>query len=235
MLKVSKLSASYGRIKALHEISIEVKEGEICGILGPNGAGKTTLIKSISGIIRDKDGSIIYKGKSIGNLKAEQIVKLGIIQIPQGRSLFPELTVDENLQMGAYIKKCREKYSINRKKVHELFPRLAERSDQLAGTLSGGEQQMLAIGRALMSCPQFLIIDEPSLGLAPKIVDEIFSVIKQINKENTTILLAEQNARKVFTLAKQCYIIESGRISIEGQALDLIQNERVRHSYLGVQ
>lgn len=235
MLKVSNLSAGYGRINVLQNISIEVQKGTICGILGPNGAGKTTLMKAISGILSRKSGSIVFDGKSIDHLRAEKIVALGMIQVPQGRLLFPELTVEENLQMGAYLKGCRKKYTLNLKRVQELFPRLAERESQLAGTLSGGEQQMLAIGRAIMSCPQFLILDEPSLGLGPKIVDEIFEVIKHINKEDTTILLAEQNARKVLAMAQQCYVIENGRIAIEGMASSLMENEQIRHAYLGVQ
>jgi branched-chain amino acid transport system ATP-binding protein len=234
MLKLSNLSAGYGRINVLHTISLEVQRNTICGLLGPNGAGKTTLVKAVSGLVPRRSGSIVFDGNSIDRVKAEKIVSLGLIQVAQGRLLFPELTVEENLQMGAYLKRSREKYSVNLKRVEELFPRLAERRHQLAGTLSGGEQQMLAVGRALMSCPRFLILDEPSLGLGPRIVDEIFSVIKRINEESTTILLAEQNARKVLTIAQECYVIESGRIAIQGVAAHLLEDEQVRRSYLGI-
>ena len=234
MLKVSNLSAGYGRINVLHTISLEVQRGTICGLLGPNGAGKTTLVKAVSGLVPRRSGSIVFDGNSIDRVKAERIVSLGLIQVAQGRLLFPDLTVEENLQMGAYLKRSRQKYGGNLKRVQELFPRLAERRRQLAGTLSGGEQQMLAVGRALMSCPRFLILDEPSLGLGPRIVDEIFSVIKRINEESTTILLAEQNARKVLTIAQQCYVIESGRIAIQGVAAHLLEDEQVRRSYLGI-
>ncbi len=234
MLKLSNLSAGYGRINVLHTISLEVQRNTICGLLGPNGAGKTTLVKAVSGLVPRRSGSIVFDGNSIDRLKAERIVSLGLIHVAQGRLLFPDLTVEENLQMGAYLKRSRDKYSVNLKRVQELFPRLAERRRQLAGTLSGGEQQMLAVGRALMSCPRFLILDEPSLGLGPRIVDEIFSVIKRINEESTTILLAEQNARKVLTIAQQSYVIESGRIAIQGVAAHLLEDEQVRRSYLGI-
>jgi branched-chain amino acid transport system ATP-binding protein len=234
MLKLSNLSAGYGRINVLHAISLEVQRNTICGLLGPNGAGKTTLVKAVSGLVPRRSGSIVFDGNSIDHVKAERIVSLGLVQVAQGRLLFPELTVEENLQMGAYLKRSREKYGVNLKRVEELFPRLAERRHQLAGTLSGGEQQMLAVGRALMSCPRFLILDEPSLGLGPRIVDEIFSVIKRINEESTSILLAEQNARKVLTIARECYVIESGRIAIQGVAAHLLEDEQVRRSYLGI-
>lgn len=234
MLKVSNLSAGYGRINVLQSVSLEVPRGTICGLLGPNGAGKTTLVKAISGLVPRRSGSIVFDGNSIDHLAAEKIVALGMIQVPQGRLLFPELTVEENLQMGAYLKGSRQKYNVSLKKVQDLFPILAERRRQLAGTLSGGEQQMLAIARALMSRPRFLILDEPSLGLGPRIVDEIFSVIKRINEENTTVLLAEQNARKVLTIAQQCYIIENGRIAVQGVATHLLEDEQVRRSYLGI-
>jgi len=234
MLKVSNLSAGYGRINVLKDISLEVPRLTICGLLGPNGAGKTTLVKAVSGLVLRTSGSIVFDGKSIGHLRAEKIVALGLIQVAQGRLLFPELTVEENLQMGAYLKKSRQEYSLNLKKVQDLFPILAERRRQFAGTLSGGEQQMLAIARALMSRPRFLMLDEPSLGLGPRIVDEIFSVIKHIKEEKTTVLLAEQNARKVLAMAQQCYIIENGRIAIQGVAAHLLEDEQVRRSYLGI-
>jgi branched-chain amino acid transport system ATP-binding protein len=234
MLKVTNLSAGYGRINVLKDISLEVPQHSICGLLGPNGAGKTTLVKAISGLLPRRSGSIVFDGISIDHLPAEKIVGLGLVQVAQGRLLFPELTVDENLQMGAYLKGSRQVYNMNLKKVRDIFPILSDRHDQLAGTLSGGEQQMLAIGRALMSRPKFLILDEPSLGLGPRIVDEIFSVIEHIKEEKTTVLLAEQNARKVLAIAQLCYIMENGRIVIQGVASHLLKDEQVRRSYLGI-
>lgn len=234
MLKVSQLSAGYGRINVLKNISLEVPHLTICGLLGPNGAGKTTLVKAVSGLLARRSGSVFFEGNPINHLPAEKIVGLGLIQVAQGRLLFPELTVEENLQMGAYLKGNRREYHVNLIKVQNLFPILAERRHQLAGTLSGGEQQMLAIARALMSRPRFLILDEPSLGLGPLIVDEIFSVITHIKEDKITVLLAEQNARKVLTMAQECYIIENGRIAIQGVAAHLLQDEQVRRSYLGI-
>jgi branched-chain amino acid transport system ATP-binding protein len=234
MLKVSKLSSGYGRIDVLHDVSLEVSEGTIAGLLGPNGAGKTTLVKTICGLVSRRSGSIVFEGRSIERLRAEKIVGLGLIQVAQGRLLFPDLTTEENLEMGAYLRVSRQKFSDNLVRVQTLFPILAERRRQLAGTMSGGEQQMLAIARALMSCPRFLILDEPSLGLGPLILDEIFRVIVHINKEKTTVLLAEQNARKVLTIAHQCYVIENGRIFIEGTASHLLEDEQIRRSYLGI-
>jgi len=181
-----------------------------------------------------RSGSIVFNGNTIDHLEAEKIVALGLIHVAQGRLLFPELTVEENLQMGAYLRKNRQGYTVNLRKVRDLFPILAERRNQLAGTLSGGEQQMLAIARSLMSHPQFLILDEPSLGLGPRIVDEIFSTITHIKEDKITVLLAEQNARKVLTIAQECYIIENGRIAIQGVAAHLLKDEQVRRSYLGI-
>jgi len=234
MLKVSNLSAGYGRINVLKGVSLEVPPLTICGLLGPNGAGKTTLVKTVSGLLTRRTGSIVFNGNPIDHLPAEKIVVLGLIQVAQGRLLFPELTVEENLQMGAYLRKNRREYTLNVRRVRDLFPILAERRNQLAGTLSGGEQQMLAIARSLMSRPQFLILDEPSLGLGPRIVDEIFSTIKHIKEDKITVLLAEQNARKVLTMAQECYIMENGRIAIQGVAAHLLKDEQVRRSYLGI-
>ncbi len=234
MLKVSNLSAGYGRINVLKDISLEVPGLTICGLLGPNGAGKTTLVKAVSGLLARRSGSIVFDGKAIDRLPAEKIVALGLIQVAQGRLLFPELTVEENLQMGAYLKGNRQEYNLNLRKVRDLFPILAERRHQLAGTLSGGEQQMLAIARSLMSRPRFLILDEPSLGLGPRIVDEIFSIVQHIKEEKITVLLAEQNARKVLAMAQECYIIENGRIAIQGVPAHLLEDEQVRRSYLGI-
>jgi branched-chain amino acid transport system ATP-binding protein len=234
MLTIDHVAAGYGRVDALHDILMEVKGGSIVGVLGPNGSGKTTLVKAISGLMPRTRGRIIYEGKSIERLRAEKRVKLGLIQVPQGRLLFPDLTVEENLQMGAYLKEARHKLDENFMKVHALFPILSERKRQLAGTLSGGEQQMLAIARALMSCPRFLTLDEPSLGLAPLVVDEIFSVVAKINAEDTTVLLAEQNARVVLRITRYCYVLENGRIVVEGRSSELLKDEKVRKSYLGM-
>jgi len=234
MLKVSNLSAGYGRINVLKGISLEVPQLTICGLLGPNGAGKTTLVKAVSGLVTRRSGSIVFDGNTIDHLPAEKIVALGLIQVAQGRLLFPELTVEENLQMGAYLKKNRQEYNMNARRVGDLFPILAERRHQLAGTLSGGEQQMLAIARSLMSRPRFLILDEPSLGLGPRIVDEIFSIIRHIKEDKITVLLAEQNARKVLTMAQEYYIMENGHIAIQGVASHLLKDEQVRQSYLGI-
>ena len=234
MLEVSNLCAGYGRVNVLKGISLEVPALTICGLLGPNGAGKTTLVKTVSGLVTRRSGSIVFNGNTIDHLEAEKIVALGLIHVAQGRLLFPELTVEENLQMGAYLRKNRQGYTVNLRKVRDLFPILAERRNQLAGTLSGGEQQMLAIARSLMSHPQFLILDEPSLGLGPRIVDEIFSTITHIKEDKITVLLAEQNARKVLTIAQECYIMENGRIAIQGVAAHLLKDEQVRRSYLGI-
>lgn len=235
MLEIVDLRAGYNRIDVLRSVSITVPQGAFVGLLGPNGAGKTTLMRSISGFTRVHAGDIRFEGRSLRGMTPEMIVDLGIIHVPQGRMLFPESTIEENLQLGAYRRAARGGYSEKLKHVERYFPILKERLNQLAGVLSGGEQQMLAIGRALMAQPRLLILDEPSLGLAPRIIDEIFEVMKRINKEDgVTILVAEQNAMKVLQSVQRAYVLESGVVAHQGRASDLIRNEQIKSSYLGV-
>ncbi|HEX8947625.1 MAG TPA: ABC transporter ATP-binding protein [Dissulfurispiraceae bacterium] len=229
MLKLSSLHASYGPIKAIAGIDMEVHKGEIVCLIGSNGAGKTTTLMAISGILRPDSGDLVFEGESIRNMPAHLIVKRGICQIPEGRRIFPRLTVMENLQMGAYTMHGSSSLS----RVFELFPILKDRKDQPGGTLSGGEQQMLAVGRALMSNPKLLLLDEPSLGLAPIMVSKIFKTIKEINEEGVTILLVEQNAKAALKLSHRGYVIESGIIKLHGSGNDLLHNDEVRKAYLG--
>ncbi|MBI4638525.1 MAG: ABC transporter ATP-binding protein [Candidatus Rokubacteria bacterium] len=233
-LETTGVVAGYSRVNVLHDISLKVPTRGIVGLLGPNGAGKTTLVKTISGLVRCREGAIHLDGRPIHRLRAEEIVDLGTIHVPQGRLLFPDLTVDENLEMGAYRAAARPRLEERGAYVRGLFPILASRGRARAGVLSGGEQQMLALGRALMACPSFLILDEPSLGLAPRVVEEIFEVITRINHEGVTILLAEQNARLALGVARQCYVLQNGRIAIQGTSAELLQDEQVRRSYLGI-
>lgn len=233
-LEATAVVSGYSRVDVLHDISLKVPDGGIVGLLGPNGAGKTTLVKTVSGLVRCRLGTIQLDGRPIHRLPAEDIVNIGIVHVPQGRLLFPDLTVDENLEMGAYRAEARRRFAERLAYVLGLFPLLASRRRQRAGVLSGGAQQMLAIGRALMACPRFLILDEPSLGLAPRVVDEIFEVISRINREGVTVLLAEQNARLALSLARQCYVLENGRIAIQGTSAELLQDQQVRRSYLGI-
>jgi branched-chain amino acid transport system ATP-binding protein len=234
MLELVGLRAGYNRIDVLRSVSITVPRGAFVGLLGPNGAGKTTLMRSISGFTRVHSGDIRFEGHSLRDMTPEMIVDLGIIHVPQGRMLFPESTVEENLQLGAYRRGARNSYSENLKHVESHFPLLKERLKQLAGVLSGGEQQMLAIGRALMAQPRLLILDEPSLCLAPRIIDEIFQVMKRINADGVTIFVAEQNAMKVLQSVEHAYVLESGAIAHAGRARDLIRNDQIKRSYLGV-
>jgi branched-chain amino acid transport system ATP-binding protein len=234
VLEVSNLTAGYGRTDVLRSVSIAVPKGEFVGMLGPNGAGKTTLMRSISGFTRIRSGDIRFEGHSLRGMSPEMIVDLGIIQVPQGRMLFPESTIEENLQLGAYRKGARKAYRESLKHVEACFPILKERVNQLAGVLSGGEQQMLAIGRALMAQPRLLILDEPSLGLAPRIIEEIFRVMQRINDDGVTILIAEQNAMKVLQSVETAYILENGSIAHQGHPDELARNEKIRSSYLGV-
>lgn len=233
MLEVKNLNVSYGAIKALKGISFSVDEGEIITLIGSNGAGKTTTLHSISNIIKKQSGTIVFNGTDITNLSADKIVKQNLIQVPEGRRIFANLSVKENLELGAYLRNDKAKIKKDIEKVFTLFPRLKERVRQNAGTLSGGEQQMLAIGRALMSEPKLLLLDEPSMGLAPILVDEIFEIIKRINAEGTTILLVEQNAYKALSIADRAYILETGNIIKEGKASDLINDDSVKNAYLG--
>ena len=234
MLKVENLSVFYGDIQALWGISFDVEEGQIATIVGANGAGKTTTMRSIAGVLPIASGSITFDGRPIHKLSPHQIVEAGISLIPEGRKLFPRMTVLENLEMGAYHSRARAYRRKALDWVYQLFPVLKERRNQLAGTLSGGEQQMLAIGRGLMSRPRLLLTDEPSLGLAPLLVEELFQVVRQINSEGTTILLVEQNVRHALELSDRAYLLESGRITLRGEGKELLQNDHVRTAYLGL-
>lgn len=236
VLKTEGLAAYYDNIPALKGISINVPKGKVVSIIGANGAGKSTLLKAISGLIKSQEGRIIYKEKNIAGLLSNQIVGLGISQVPEGRQLFSHLTVQDNINLGAYLKfKRRHRHEINERirEVFGMFPILEKRSKQIAGTLSGGEQQMLAIARALMGRPKLLLLDEPSMGLAPLIVKEIFEVIERLNQSGTTILLVEQNARAALKTADYAYVLETGELVLEGLAKDLSDNIKVKEAYLG--
>ena len=233
MLKVTDLAVSYGAIKALRGISFDVNAGEIITLIGSNGEGKTTTLHAISNIIKKSAGEIRFEDESIGDLAPDAIVKKGLIHVPEGRRIFANLTVKENLEMGAFTRTDKAEIKTDMEMVYGMFPRLKERLKQISGTLSGGEQQMLAMGRALMSKPKLLLLDEPSMGLAPILVDEIFSIIQQINKAGTTILLVEQNAYKALSIASRAYILETGLITKSGNAKDLIKDNSVKAAYLG--
>lgn len=233
MLVVENLNVYYGAIHALKNMSFEVNDGEIVTLIGANGAGKTTILHAISGLIRPKNGKIHLQDKELTSIPADKIVSLGLAQVPEGRRVFPKMTVYENLLMGAFTRKDSKQIKEDVDKMYDRFPRLKERRRQLAGTMSGGEQQMLAIARALMSRPQILLMDEPSMGLAPILVDEIFSIIKETNREGTTILLVEQNAHKALQVANRAYVLETGNIIISGDSKQLLNDDRVRQAYLG--
>jgi len=232
LLSLNNVTAKYGQIVAIQNVTLRVGSGEIVTLIGANGAGKTTLLKTISGLIRHSEGTIEFHEKLIDGLPGHKRVSSGIALVPEGRNVFAPLTVDENLLMGAYLIKDRKQVEVNRNRVFKIFERLYERRRQFAGTLSGGEQQMLAIGRALMGQPIILMLDEPSLGLAPKAVEEIFSVIEDLNKDGTTILLVEQNAQMALRIANRGYVIETGKIVLEDKTDSLLQDERVRKAYL---
>ncbi|WP_271629733.1 ABC transporter ATP-binding protein [Caldicellulosiruptor sp. DIB 104C] len=233
MLKVNEIDVFYGAIQALFSVSLEVKKGEIVTLIGANGAGKSTLLKTISGLIRPRSGTILFEDIDITKKSSMEIVKLGISHVPEGRRVFPEMTVLENLELGAFLRKDKQAIKKDLELVFERFPRLYERKNQLAGTLSGGEQQMLAIGRSLMSRPKLLLLDEPSMGLAPILVTEIFKIIKEINSQGTTILLIEQNAHMALSIADRAYVIETGRIVLSGEAKEIAANPEVKKAYLG--
>lgn len=235
MLKIQNIQTYYGNIQALKDVTIEIKEGEIVTLIGANGAGKTTTLMSICGITPPRSGQILLDGDSINGVSPEKIVQQGIIQVPEGRRIFPDMTVLENLEMGAFLRKNKRLVQQDLNYVMTLFPILEKRKAQLGGTLSGGEQQMLAISRALMARPRVLLLDEPSLGLAPLIIKQIFDIIKQINKEsNTTIFLVEQNANQALKLADRGYVMENGRITLVDSADNLLANDDVRKAYLGM-
>ena len=233
MLNISDINVYYGAIHAIKGISLTVNQGEIVTLIGANGAGKSTTLRTISGLLKPKTGSITFQGQDIAGTPAHKIVGLGISQVPEGRRIFTEMTVMENLDLGAFIRKDKDGIAADKKRVFELFPRLEERQDQIAGTLSGGEQQMLAMGRALMSRPKLLLLDEPSMGLAPLLIKEIFSIIEDINKSGTTVLLVEQNANMALSIANRAYVLETGRITISGDAKKLAASEDIRKAYLG--
>lgn len=233
MLEVKDLVVSYGAINALKGISFNVNEGEIISLIGSNGAGKTTTLHSISNIVKKQSGSVIFNGCDITNMQPDLIVKQNLIHVPEGRRIFQNLSVKENLEMGAFLRKDKKGIQQDMEKVFELFPRLKERINQVSGTLSGGELQMLAMGRGLMACPKLLLLDEPSMGLAPILVDEIFSIITQINKTGTTILLVEQNAYKALSISNRAYILETGKVTKAGDANQLISDPAVKSAYLG--
>lgn len=233
MLKVNDLVVSYGGIEALKGISLEVPDGKIVTLIGANGAGKSTLLRSIIGLVKPDSGSITYGEKQLIGLNSQQIVENGITLVPEGRRVFPNLTVLENLQIGAYLRNDKEGIAKDIRWIYDLFPRLEERSWQMAGTLSGGEQQMLAVGRALMSRPKVLMMDEPSLGLAPLIIKDIFNIIQEINRQGMTILLIEQNANMALKIADIAYVLETGRITMTGSGKELLENPEIKAAYLG--
>lgn len=233
LLEVKGLEVYYGVIQALKGIDFEVNEGEIVTLIGANGAGKTTTMQSVIGLIPPKAGTVSFEGKDITHLHCHKIVSLGMSQVPEGRRIFQELTVYQNLLMGAYIQKDKKAIKEDIKKIYARFPRLEERKNQIAGTLSGGEQQMLAMGRALMSRPKLLMLDEPSMGLSPLLVDEVFTIIKDLNKEGTTVLLVEQNAGKSLAISDRSYVLENGKIVLSGTGEELLQSEEVKKAYLG--
>ena len=233
LLEINNLEVHYGVIHALKGISFEVNEGEIIALIGANGAGKTTTLHTISGILQASSGNIIYDGKDITKVQAHKIVNLGISQVPEGRRVFAQLSVLENLKLGAFIRKDKDGIEEDLRNIYERFPRLEERKNQLAGTLSGGEQQMLAMGRALMSKLKLLMLDEPSMGLAPILVQQIFDIIKELHEAGTTILLVEQNAEMALQIADRAYVLESGRITLSGTGKELAQSENIKTAYLG--
>ncbi len=235
MLELQDLRVSYGAIEAVKGLSLSVPKGKIVALVGANGAGKSTTLRAISGLIKAKSGKILFEGKDITNWPAQKVVKLGISMVPEGRRVFPDLTVYENLLLGAFTRTDKAAIARDLEAVYRLFPRLEERRGQLAGTLSGGEQQMLAVGRALMSDPDLLMMDEPSLGLAPVLVQEIFALIKRINESGKTILLIEQNARAALELCDYAYVLETGVVALEGPGKELLRDDRVRKVYLGEQ
>lgn len=233
LLELNHIHVYYGAIHALKGISMKVEKGQIVALIGANGAGKTTTLRTISGLLHPKEGSITYDGQPIHTMKAQAIVKAGVSQVPEGRRIFAPLTVMENLELGAFLRNDKDGIKADMEEVFQSFPRLKERTFQRAGTLSGGEQQMLAMGRALMSRPKVLLLDEPSMGLSPIFVQEIFNIIKKINEKGTTVLLVEQNARMALSIADYAYVLETGTISLEGRGADLAASEEVQKAYLG--
>lgn len=231
MLKVKNVAVSYGAVKAIHGVSLEVHDGEIVSLIGANGAGKTTILRTISGLKKADEGEILFDGADLRKTEPSRIISLKLAHVPEGRHIFPQMTVEENLEMGAFTDQ--KDMAVTMTEVYDRFSRLKERRRQLAGTLSGGEQQMLAVGRALMAKPKMILMDEPSMGLSPLLVKEIFSIIKEVNKNGITILLVEQNAKMALSISNRAYVMETGKISMEGNAGDLLRDVRVKKAYLG--
>ncbi len=234
MLKIDKLNFSYGDLKVLWEIDLEVNQGEIVTVVGANGAGKSTTLKNISRLVKQNSGSMTFNGVDLTRLESHQVVEQGVVQVPEGRKIFPEMTVMENLRMGSYIPSARKEREKNMALVFTLFPRLKEREKQLGGTMSGGEQQMLAIGRGLMANPKLLLLDEPSLGLSPLFVKNIFDIIIEINRQGVTILLVEQNVYQSLRIANRAYVLETGRVVLTGTGTDLLNNDHIKKAFLGM-
>lgn len=233
MLEIKDLEVYYGMIQAIKGVSFDVNEGEVIALIGANGAGKTTILHTITGLINAKKGSVCFEGKDITKVPAHKIVSMGMAHVPEGRRVFANLTVLQNLKMGAYTRKDKTEIDQTLDTIYKRFPRLMERQNQLAGTLSGGEQQMLAMGRALMSHPKIILMDEPSMGLSPIFVNEIFDIIKSVSASGTTVLLVEQNAKKALSIADRAYVLETGKIVLSGQASDLLNNDSIKKAYLG--
>lgn len=234
MLELKDVNVSYGAIHAIHDVSLTVNDGEIVSLIGANGAGKTTILHTITGLKKASSGSITYDGHDLIKTEPSKIITLGMAHVPEGRHIFPSMTVAENLEMGAYIRNDKDGIQASVKEVFERFPRLKERRRQLAGTLSGGEQQMLAVGRALMSNPKIILMDEPSMGLSPLLVKEIFHIIQEVHKQGITVLLVEQNAKMALSIADRAYVLETGHISMSGPAQELLSDEKVKKAYLGL-
>ena len=233
MLEVKNLSVHYGMIQAVHNVNFKVNEGEIVSLIGANGAGKSTILKTLSGLIHPSEGEIVYLGENIASTSAKKIVEKGLVQVPEGRHVFPGLTVKENLELGAFLRKDKEEIQKDMEAVFERFPILKERKDQDAQTLSGGEQQMLAMGRALMSRPKLLLLDEPSMGLAPIFIREIFKIIQEIQKTGTTVLLIEQNAKMALSISNRAYVLETGSVVLSGTGQELLESDEIQKAYLG--
>ena len=233
MLEVKDLEVYYGVIQAIKGVSFQVNQGEVIALIGANGAGKTTILHTITGLLAPKKGSVMFEGKEVTKVPAHKIVSMGMAHVPEGRRVFAELSVYENLKMGAYTRKDRAEIDESLQNVYKRFPRLEERKNQMAGTLSGGEQQMLAMGRALMSKPKIILMDEPSMGLSPILVNEIFDIIQAVSESGTTVLLVEQNAKKALSIADRAYVLETGNIVLEGKAKDLLENDSIKKAYLG--
>ncbi|MDY2700507.1 MAG: ABC transporter ATP-binding protein [Suilimivivens sp.] len=233
MLEIKDIEVYYGMIKAIKGVSFEVNEGEVIALIGANGAGKTTILHTITGLLEAKKGTVYFDGKDITRVPAHKIVSMGMAHVPEGRRVFSNLSVLQNLKMGAYTRKDKNEIEETLKTVYKRFPRLEERQNQLAGTLSGGEQQMLAMGRALMSHPRIILMDEPSMGLSPIFVNEIFDIIKEVSASGTTVLLVEQNAKKALSISDRAYVLETGNIVLEGKAEDLLNNDSIKKAYLG--